>query len=138
MVLSAFPLLLIAVAAYNALAFTAPARIAAPVLAMTLPSGARLVLSGGDAIVILGLGLLFVEVFKATRTGNASILDHSLSMLLALVVIVELLLVPEVGQNSFLLLLLLCLLDVVAGFTVTISSARRDVGLGGGLGGGLS
>ena len=133
MALSAFPLLLIAVAAYNALAFAAPARLAAPVLALTLPSGARLELSGGDAVVILGLALLFVEVLKATRTGNASILDHSLSVLLTLVVIVELLLVPAVGHSSFLLLLLLCLLDVVAGFTVTISAARRDVGIGGGL-----
>jgi hypothetical protein len=133
MALSAFPLLLIAVAAHNALAFAAPARLTAPVLAVSLPSGARLELLGGDAIVMLGLALLFVEVLKATRTGNASILDHALSVLLTLVVIVELLLVPAVGHASFLLLLLLCLLDVVAGFTVTISAARRDVGFGGGL-----
>jgi len=133
MALSAFPLLLIAVAVYNALAFAAPARLAAPVMELMLPSGARLGLSGGEAIVVLGLALLFVEIFKATRTGNATILDHSLSVLLALGVLVELLLVPAVGQSSFLLLLLLCLVDVVAGFTVTISAARRDVGLGGGL-----
>lgn len=133
MVLSAFPLLAIAVALYNALAFAAPDRLLSPVLGLTLPSGARLELLGGDAVVILGLGLLFVEVLKATRTGNASILDHALSVLLTLIVIVELLLVPQVGHASFLLILLLCLLDVVAGFTVTISAARRDVGLGGGL-----
>lgn len=133
MTLSAIPLLVVAVTAYNALAFLSPASLTAAVFEMSLPSGARVAIPGGEAVVMLGLALLFVEIFKATRTSNASILDHALSLLLLLVVIVELLLVPAVGQASFVLLMLLCLLDVVAGFTVTISTARRDVGIGGGL-----
>jgi uncharacterized membrane protein len=37
------------------------------------------------------------------------------------------------GTSVFLMLTLMCFVDVVAGFTVTISAARRDFGFEAGL-----
>ena len=93
-----------------------------------LPSGAMLKLTSGYALVLLGLLLLYVEVFKATRTGQASILDHALSLVVFVVALVEFIVVPRFGHEAFLAILAMTLIDVVAGFTVTISGARRDFG----------
>ena len=79
--------------------------------------------------MVFGLILLFVEIFKATRTGTASIVDHLLSVGLFVVCLVELILFEAFGTATFLVLTMMTLIDVVAGFTVTITSARRDIGL---------
>ena len=42
--------------------------------------------------------------------------------------LVELITVPRLGNGVFLVIVLTTLIDVIAGFTVTISSARRDFG----------
>ena len=44
------------------------------------------------------------------------------------VALVELITVPRLGNGVFLVIVLTTLIDVIAGFTVTISSARRDFG----------
>ena len=93
-----------------------------------LPSGTTLELTSGYAIVLIGLVLLYIEIFKATRTGQASILDHVLSLVVFVVALLEFVIAPRFGHQAFLALMLMMLIDVIAGFTVTISSARRDFG----------
>ncbi len=95
----------------------------------SLPSAAKLALTSGYALVLLGLLLLYIEIFKATRTGQASIIDHVLSLIVFVVALVEFVIAPRFGHPAFLVILLMTLIDVIAGFTVTISSARRDFGL---------
>ena len=80
----------------------------------------------GDLVVLSGLFLLYIEIFKATRTSNASIVDHVASLVVFVVALVEFLLLPRFAHGAFLALLVMCLIDVIAGFTVTLSSARRD------------
>lgn len=128
--LRAIPLLLIVVAIWNVLVFVTGSSLASEALSLGMASGAVLSVSTGEALVGLGLLLLYLEILKATRTGTASIVDHMLSMALFVVALLELILVPEMGSGSFALIVLLTLIDVVAGFTVTISTARRDIGLG--------
>lgn len=124
------PLLLIVVALYNLFAFwDGGAFLSNPLIDIQLTSGATWVFSGADLLLTLGMILLYVEILKATRTSTASIFDHLLSMMLFIVTLLEFILVPEVGQSAFFLILLMVLLDVVAGFTVTISGARRDFGV---------
>ena len=72
--------------------------------------------------------LLYLEIFKATRTGHASIIDHVLSLLVFVVALVEFVIAPRFGHQAFLAIVLMMLIDVIAGFTVTISGARRDFG----------
>jgi hypothetical protein len=95
-----------------------------------MPSGAALTFSIGELLVGLGLILLYLEVLKSTRTSTASIIDHVLSMALFVFALLELILARGMGTGAFALVVLLTLIDVIAGFTVTISTARRDIGLG--------
>ena len=95
-------------------------------LKFTMTSGADMRLDAGDLVVLAGLLLLYVEIFKATRTSNASILDHVASLVVFVVALVEFLLLPRFAHGAFLALLVMTLIDVIAGFTVTLSSARRD------------
>jgi hypothetical protein len=95
-------------------------------LKFTMTSGVAMTLDAGDIVVLAGLLLLYVEIFKATRTSNASIVDHVASLAVFVVALVEFLLLPRFAHGAFLSLLLMCLIDVIAGFTVTLSSARRD------------
>lgn len=127
--MAAFPLLLIPFALLNALLWFSSGGVAAPLFSATLPSGAEWVFTRADGIALLGLVLLYVEILKSTRTGNASIIDHVLSLALFVVCLLEFLLLRAAGHSALLLLTAMCLIDVVAGFTVSLSVARRDIGL---------
>jgi len=128
--LRAIPLLVIVVALWNILVFVTGTPLEGQLLSLGLPSKGLLVVTVGEGLVALGLVLLYLEVLKATRTSAAAIVDHVLSMALFVVALLELILVPAMGSGAFLLVVLLTLIDVIAGFTITISTARRDFGIG--------
>ena len=91
-----------------------------------LPSTRHIVITISDLLIILSLLFLYIETFKATRTSTASIVDHVLSLAVFMVFFVEFLIVPRLGNTTFLILMIGALMDVIMGFTVTISTARRD------------
>ncbi|MFK7902571.1 MAG: hypothetical protein AB8B49_06980 [Nitratireductor sp.] len=101
---------------------------------LTLPmlSGAVWVMTMGDLMVTFGLLLLFFEIMKATRIGPSSIIDHLLSTFVFVAFLVEFLLVPAAAHAVFFILMVITFVDVVAGFSVSIRSASRDVSVGGG------
>jgi len=125
--LKGFPLLTLPVIAYNVVAFFATASWGTEMLRITMISGADWVFRLHDLMIAAALILLFVEILKATRTSSGALLDHALSMVLFIVCIVELLLVPEAATSTFFLLTLIALIDVVAGYSVTIRGALRDL-----------
>ncbi|MCB2055254.1 MAG: hypothetical protein KDE35_13550 [Geminicoccaceae bacterium] len=127
--LAAFPLLAIPVAIYNALVFAAPDVLDGSLGSIRLLSGDGWRIGTGDLLLAAGLILLYLEIFKSTRTGTASIVDHTLSMLLFIVCLLEFVALDGFATSVFFLLTLMTLIDVVAGFTVTISTARRDFGI---------
>ncbi|MBI1622259.1 hypothetical protein [Aquamicrobium zhengzhouense] len=93
-------------------------------------------LSGGvwsmtlaDMLVLLSLVLLFVEVVKATRTSNASVLDHLLSTLVFVAFLVEFLLVQRASSSLFFILMAIAFVDVLAGFVVSLRASSRDINL---------
>ena len=53
-------------------------------------------------------------------------------MVLFIVCIVEFLMLPAFATSVFFLVMLMSLLDVMAGFMVTIAAARRDFAVGDG------
>ena len=126
--MAAFPLLLIPFVLINVLMFTVDGGLSAHVFSATLPSGASFILTAGDLSVLVGLVFLYFEILKSTRTGNSSILDHVLSLTLFVIALLEFLLTAVAGNTPFLLISLMMFIDVIAGFTVSISVARRDVG----------
>ncbi len=132
--LSNFPLMVIALVVYNGIAFGlggSSSNWDAEIFALDMLSGARWDMRMGDIIIALGLLLLFFEVLKATRVGKRSVVDHLLSTLVLIAFIVEFLLVPAAASSVFFILMLMTLMDVMAGFSVSIRSATRDVSLGG-------
>lgn len=127
------PLLIVPLAIYNLMLIGGDIQqlLATDLFSLHLLSGAQWTYGVGDAMLTLGLFTLYVEIFKSTRTGTASVLDHSLSMLVFIVFLVEFLVVSGCGTSTFFLLGLMSLIDVVSGFTVSIVAARRDFGVGG-------
>ncbi len=85
----------------------------------------------GDLIIVVTLLLLFVEILKATYTSTTSLLDHGLSMLVFIACLIEFLMVDAAFTSVFFILMLATLIDVVAGYTIGIRVARRDIGFGG-------
>lgn len=126
-VLRVFPFMAIIVAIYNALVLLTTTPLDAIITRIGLPSGTECTLSLGDLLVIGAVLLLFVEVVGAARSRTSSIVNHGLSMLVFVVCVVEFLLVAGCGTSTFLIISLLTLLDVVAGYSIGIMTARRDV-----------
>ncbi len=100
-------------------------------ISIKLFSGATLAITTAGLLVLIGLVFLFFEVIKATRPSNISVIDHMLSTLVFIGYLITFIVVPAAGNQFFLMLLMMSLFDVMAGFTVSIVSARRDIGLEG-------
>lgn len=133
--LLSLPLTLLPLIAYNILAFangdaSGDDLWSAPLFEFSMVSGAQFVMVTGDGVIVVALFLLFIETLKATRTGVIALADHIFSMLVFVAYLVEFLVLRQAATSVFFILLSIALIDVVAGFSVTISGARRDVSFG--------
>lgn len=141
--LTSIPLLVLILVVYNILAFFAPAILGADfqtmeaVLAQSVPitmfSGDVWHFSLGDLIVAVALVLLFIEIVKSTRTTASAIINHGLSMLVFIVCMFEFITVNGFATSVFFMITVMTLLDVVAGFTISIVAAKRDLGVAPGI-----
>jgi len=123
-----FPLMLVPLAVYNFFIFGKDANIwEGRIFELQMMSGATFVLTLGEALVVLGLFLLFVEIIKATRSGVSAIVDHLLSTLVFVGYVVEFLMVSRAATAPFFILLTITFVDVIAGFAVSIRNASRDL-----------
>ena len=128
--LANFPLFLISFAIYNMLVFLTPGvSWSEALLSVPMQSGATWIITLGDLLIALSLVFLFVEMLKATRTSSRSMFDHMLSTLIFIVALVEFLIVPQAATSVFATLLLMSLIDVLAGWSVSMRAARRDFSL---------
>ena len=136
---TAFPLLAIPVFFYNLFALTkllgvskamasesANSTLTSQLMSIPMPGGAHWVIAWGDVFILLSLILLFFELIRSTHTDKVAIINHSLSLILFIVCLVEFLLMPGFATSTFFLISTMTLLDVLAGFIVTIVSARKD------------
>ena len=125
--MASFPLLAMIVAAYTLFALAAPGWLETALFGLPLLSGVIVPFRGGDILLVIGLILLCVEVYRATSSSASAILNHVLSLIVFIIALIELLVMPRMANMTFFLIVAMTLIDVIAGFTVTISSARRDV-----------
>ena len=127
------PLLIIPFIVYNIVAFVFfggdPAGWGNTLFAIPMVSGTPWAVSAGDAMIVLSLLLLFFELLKSTRIATANILEHMTSMVVFVVLLIEFLLVGAASSSVFFLILVMALIDVVAGFTMSITSASRDMSM---------
>ena len=146
---SVFPLLAIPVIIYNILALTVPAgavvtsasgNSVAPLLgqleevliSISMLGTVTWELSGSDLLILLSIAFLFLEILKSTGTGTATIMNHAVSMVLFIICLVQFLLLSNFATSAFFIIMVMTLLDVLAGVVVTIVSARRDFAVGAG------
>ena len=126
MYLVGFPLLLIPLAIYNMIAFLFDLGFSDTVFSIQMMSGATLGVTSGDLLIIFSVLLLFVEILKATRFGVKSIVDHLLSFVVFVGALVEFLMVQKAATSTFLIFLVICAVDVIGGFSISIRAAARD------------
>jgi hypothetical protein len=128
MYLIGFPLLVIPFAIYNMIAFLTPGLTwTANVLTIHLMSGQDWTVTPEDILLAFSILLLCVEVIKASRMGVRGLMDHVLSLILFIVMLVEFLLVARAGSSTFFILMVISLVDVMAGFIITARTAQRDI-----------
>ncbi|MCC4294005.1 hypothetical protein [Brevundimonas aurantiaca] len=137
--LIAIPLLLIPVVLYNIVVLfgadgnggmsQADALLRDPLFSIPMTSGAQWNVGSGDLILFVGLILLFFELVKSTSSQRVAIVNHALSMVLFIIVLVEFLLIRGFATSTFFLIVVMILLDVLAGFIVTIIASRKDFDL---------
>jgi hypothetical protein len=127
--------MIIPVALYNVVAISGStfasaeqvrARLDQDFLAVDMISGSLWLITPGHMLIALSLLMLFFELIKSTGTDHSAVMNHAFSMLLFIICLVEFLMFPAFGTSVFFLIGLMALLDVMAGFMVTIASARRD------------
>jgi hypothetical protein len=138
-----FPLLLISVIFYNLLIYggtifvpegeTADMFLNRDLIAPTMFSGEVWHLRIGDFVIFMTLVFLFIEVAKSTRTTSMEVVNHGLSMLVFVVCLIEFVTMQKFATSTFFLITAMSAFDVVAGFTVSIVAAKRDLGVAGGL-----
>ena len=125
------PLMILPLLAYNILEFLmGGVDWQAEAFAAQMASGATFTLAWGDVFILGTLVVLFIEVIKATYTGAGSIVDHILSTLVFIGCVVEFLIVDRAATATFFLMTAIAFVDVVAGFSITIRAARRDLTVG--------
>ncbi len=129
MILS-LPWVVLSVIAYNAITFATDMKFDAVIFEAGMLSGNIWVFTLGDLILAGTLMLLFIEILKATRTGGNSLVDHALSTVVFIICLIEFLVVPEAATSLFFFITIVALIDVIAGFSVTIRAARRDFAVG--------
>ncbi|MGI9383337.1 MAG: hypothetical protein ACR2PO_09290 [Methyloligellaceae bacterium] len=128
MILS-LPWIALSLIAYIVLVFTGTP-FDSVILQLPMISGAVWTFVVGDALITLTLGLLFLEILKATRTGGNSLVDHGLSTVVFIICIILFLVYPPAATSLFFFITLIALIDVIAGFSVTIRAARREFAVG--------
>lgn len=126
------PLLLFPMLLYSAVALTMDpqnvhASLNEPLFSTVLPSGALFVVSRGYGFVILAAGLLFIEVIKSTSASKSALIENGLAFVLFTFAFILFLLNPAFGTIEFALIMIMMLIDFMAGFVVMTISARRDV-----------
>lgn len=124
------PLLLFLLIAYFVVVFFTGPELTTQLFSLDMVSGAVWTFTVSDLFLVVGLVLLFIEIVRATGTSQSSIINHGLSMMVFILCLVAFITVPEAATSTFFFITSLALLDVVAGFSVTITTARRDFAVG--------
>ncbi len=100
------------------------------ILAINLPSKVYWSLYLRDVMVLVGLFTLFIEILKSTSSSNKQVVEHILSTFVFIFYMIAFLMAPMAANSTFFILCMMSLIDVIAGFSITITAARRDLSVG--------
>lgn len=129
-----FPLLIIPTLLYAMIA--APhgaaavnAWLAEPAMSLGMAGGGQWVITHGHIFTLLAIFCLFIEIVKSVQPSTAALIDNALSIAVFILCLVLFLLVPGFGTTEFFLIMLMALLDFMAGAVVMVFTARRTVNM---------
>jgi hypothetical protein len=132
--MSAFPLILIVVILYNLVFFGGAVAghhdmqgLLDQSFALKMFSGDVWRITMSDLFVLGSLLLLFIEIVRAARASTREVLNHAFAMLTFCIALVEFIVLKGFSTSAFFLITAMCMFDVVAGYTISIVSARRDL-----------
>ena len=100
------------------------------IFAPTLISGQTWAFKVGDLMIVIGIVCLFFEILKSTNSSSRAIINHTLSTIVFIVYLIEFIVVGFAAHSVFFILMVIALFDVIAGFSITIKTARRDLAFG--------
>lgn len=138
-ILKLIPLMLLMLIAYNLVVMfagegTNPYEIfGAELFRLPMISGGKWAFTLEHLFLAFSLLFLFFELIKATSIGGAAIAEMAISTVVFIVFLVEFLLVKNAASSLFFLMMVIALIDVIAGYIIGIKVARRDLAIGGGL-----
>jgi hypothetical protein len=127
-----FPLLLLPMLYFNFMVFAVHgmdavkvnAWLASSAFELTMFSGAVWSMTQADVIIAAGMGLLFIEVLKSIGSPMLSLVNHGIAVMTLLIYVVQFISFPAFTVSTFFLLGLMQLIDVIAGYTITIVASR--------------
>lgn len=94
---------------------------------ISLPSGHSLAITYSEAFIVFALFVLFLELIKSTSASNAMITEQVLSVLVFIVFLIQFLISPHAAEPTFFILIVISLVEVLAGFVIIVKEARKDV-----------
>ncbi len=131
------PFLIVPFVIYNLIAVMGfaggPAFWDRPLLQLSMISGGFFTLTGGAALILFALFFLFIEMIKSTRVSTAAIWDHVAATFVFIAFLLEFILVPAAATSTFVVLGSIALIDLLAGFAVSLRSATRDIAIDNGF-----
>lgn len=135
--INAIPLTVVPLILYNVIGFaTSGEPWNQALFSMPLMSGLHWDVKFSDIMILLALVFLFFETLRSARPAlTSTITNHIISTIVLIIYIVEFIVVPVAATSLFFVLTAVALFDVVAGFTISIRTAQRDISFGGGVDG---
>lgn len=129
-----FPLLVIPTLLYAMIAAphgaaSVNAWLAEPAMSLGMAGGGEWVITHGHIFTLLAIFCLFIEIVKSVQPSTAALIDNALSIAVFILCLVLFLLVPGFGTTEFFLIMLMALLDFMAGAVVMVFTARRTVNM---------
>jgi len=82
-----------------------------------------------DIFLIVGVVLLFIEIYKAATTGDYSISETIVSFFVSIAYLVLFLMWDRAHNSLFFILMLMSFLDAIGGFVISINAARKDISI---------
>jgi len=125
--LLALPTLLYALMAIPMSVEDVRATLDAVLFSIALPSGDVWSVQWGHLLTSAAALLLMIEIVKSARAATSSLVENALALLLFTLQLIFFLLVGGFGTTDFAAIMIMTLIDFMAGAMVMIYATRRDV-----------
>jgi hypothetical protein len=127
----AIPLTIIPLILFNIVAFAFGATIwDGEIFRITMLSGVSWGPTIGDLMIVFAIIMLFLEIMKSAQAGSGTIINHVLSTVVLIIYIIEFIVSGVAANSVFFILTVIALFDVIAGFSISIRTASRDISFG--------